>query len=283
MTLRYVEKFENIAGTISYTFSLHGMEAQFEQTLRAPRGIGVGANYAHDHLGYGISPKDPGRIRVRCISVETTEALLEAELDEARAECYRIGLGYLYRLDSDGSTRRRCLARLESMPGWTRTVGQFVHAPLMFDFVQLSDWMATTATTGSQTIDTPLESVTVNNPGNLPVTSVVWRLRNNGTARASRPVLFNTTTGQYMASLRQMLSADQEVYIDTETLAVRWSENDGAGYANDYSNFAGQPLRLNPGDNTIRVLCGRVHGLPWLQSIEDPALDLSWSFNAAYA
>lgn len=283
MTLRFIEKFESIAGTISYSFSLKGMEAQFEQTLRAPRGIGVGANYAHDHLGYGISPKDPGRIRVRCISVETTEANLEAELDEARGECYRIGLGYLYRLDSDGSTRRRCLARLESMPGWTRTVGQFVHAPLMFDFVQLSDWMATTATTGSQLIDTPVESVTVNNPGNLPVYAATFRLRNTGTTRATRPVIFNATTGQYMAFLRSMSGPDHELYVDTETGTVQYSESNGAGYVNDYSNFAGGFMRLDPGDNTIRVLCGRAHPLPWLNCISDPDFTLEWSFYARYA
>ena len=76
-TYSYPEKFESIGGNISYAFSLHQLEAQFEQALRVPIGIGVGADYAHDHLGYGVSPKDPGSIRIRAMSVEDTPRSLQ--------------------------------------------------------------------------------------------------------------------------------------------------------------------------------------------------------------
>jgi hypothetical protein len=283
MSTRTITKFENIAASISYTFPLHLYEAQEEQQLRTSFSVGVGANYAHDHLGYAAAPKSPGIISIRALAKESSQANLEAEIDEARGECYRIGLGYLYRVDADGSTTRRCLARVSAMPGMTINVNsQFGISPMVFQFEKLSDWMADTATTGSQTIDAGNESVTVNNPGNLPVYASIWRLRNNGTTRAEHPVLFNSTTGQYAAFNRAMNIADHELYLATGTRLVQFSDNNGSSYANDYANFAGDFLRLDPGNNTIKVCCGRPHVLPWLNTIRIPAFSLEWSFYPNY-
>jgi hypothetical protein len=278
----YPERFANVADTISYSFSLKQMEAQFEQSLRVPLSMGVGADYAHDHLGYGVSPKDPGSIRIRTLAVETTAALLEAEVTEAGNECFRIGKGYLYRLGTDGSTRRKCLARLRSMPSVTINGSfQFGATPLIFDFVQLSDWMATSATSSSQVIDSPNESVTINNTGDLS-TPVVFRLRNTGTQRAEHPIIFNTTTGEYAAFDRAMNVASHELYLDTESLLVQFSDTDGASYQNDYSNYAGTLSNLQPGNNVLKVCCGRPHILPWLNTIGDPDFTLEWSYTLRY-
>lgn len=283
VAVRFIEKFEDLTGTISYSFPTALYECQEEQPLRTAFTSGVGADYAHDHHGYGRPPLGVGRINVRAMAKESSPTNLSAEHDEARSECYRIGKGYLYRLDADGSTRRRCLARLDAMPSITiNNSNQFGISPLIFSFVKLSDWQATTATTGSQTIDTPLESVTVANGGNIAVTDVVWRLRNNGSTRAELPVLFNQTTGQYAAFLRPMGAADDELYLDSGARLVQWSTNNGAAYANDYSNFAGDFFRLDPGNNTLIVMCGRSVPLPWLSSIGTPNFTLEWSFYARY-
>ncbi len=281
--IRYIEKFENIAGTISYSFPLAQHESQEEQDLRVAFTSGVGADYAHDHHGYGVAPKNVGRINIRALAVESSPTNLAAEFDEARNECYRIGLGYLYRLEADAATRRRCLARVISIPSITiNGNSQFGVAPLVFSFAKLSDWMATTATASSQTIDTAIESVTITNGGNIPVYDAVFRLRNNGATRCERPVLFNATTGQYAAFLRPMGAADDELYLDTGARLVQFSTNNGDSYANDYSNFAGDFFRLDPGANTIKVLSGRSLPLPWLSSIWVPNFDLSWSFYDRY-
>ena len=283
MTLRRPLKFESIAGTISYTFPLGHLEMQEEVGLRTAFTSGVGADYSHDHHGYGIPPKGNRIINVRAMLVESTPTALADEMDEARGECYRIGLGYLYRIEADGSTQRRCRARVNAIPSITiSNLNLFGAAPIIIQFTAISDWMATTATTGSQTIDTPVESVTVNNPGNIPVTDVVWRLRNVGLTRAERPVLFNVTTGQYAAFLRPMGAADDELYLDSGSRLVQFSTNDGAAYANDYSNFAGDFFRLDPGDNTIKVLCGRSVPLPFLSTIGTPNFTLEWSLYGRY-
>lgn len=259
MTLRYVEKFTNITGTISYEFPLRMYEWETSQPLRTAIGQAIGADYGHDHHGYAPAPFSPSRERIRVTAVTSTAALLEAALDEARAECYRIGLGYLYRLDSDGSTRRRALARLDSMPGFTRQVGQSVHIPLIFDFLRVGPWESTTATTGSQTCNSDPETFTINNPGNLPCMAMVFRLRSNAVNGCDTPTIVNETNDYTMSSTRVLTTATSELRINTETAAVELTTDDGSNYANDFALFtigAGQGgtlFRLEPGDNTISV------------------------------
>lgn len=284
MGQRQIEKFTSIDGTISYTFLTNKAQHQIEQVYRAPVSSGIGANYAHDHLGYGVSPKDPRRITVRGLLYGSTATNLQTAVDEATSEIERIGKGWLYRLDVDGTTQRRCLARAVSAPSVMFDENfQFGIMPTVFSFIGLSDWQATSATTGSQTIDTANESVTINNPGNIDCHAVVFRLRNNGTTRATSPVLFNTTTGERGVFLRSMNVADHELYWDTSSQLVQFSDTNGGGYVNDYSNFSGTAMRLKPGNNTIKVCCGRPHMLPWLNTIGIPNLSLEWSFYATYA
>jgi hypothetical protein len=278
MATMYPEKFENLAATISYSFSLKQMEAQFEQSLRVPLSMGVGADYAHDHLGYGVSPKDPGSIRIRTLAVESSAANLETEVAEAAAECYRIGKGYLYRLGTDGSTRRRCLARLRSMPSVTiNGTFQFGTTPLIFDFVQLSDWMATTATTGTQKVDADDEAFTINNPGTLPCTAVVFRFRSDGAGPSTDLSLTNLTNEMSFSTTRDLTATDHELRVNTESFAVEWSTNDGGDYANDYSLFTiptgqVQIMQLEPGDNSM--VASVVSGTP--------DYTLGWEFYARY-
>jgi hypothetical protein len=275
------EKFTNIANTISYTFSLNQMEAQFEQPMVTPMSMGVGADYGHDHLGYGVAPVAPGTIGVRTLLTDSTPTALETAMATAKAYGKRIGKGYFYRLSADGTTQRRCLARLTDMPSVTINGNSQFSQPLIFRFRQESDWMATSATSSSQVIDSPNESVTINNTGDLS-TPVVFRLRNTGTQRAEHPIIFNTTTGEYAAFDRAMNVASHELYLDTESLLVQFSDTDGASYQNDYSNYAGTLSNLQPGNNVLKVCCGRPHILPWLNTIGDPDFTLEWSYTLRY-
>lgn len=195
---RYIERFDSIDGAISYTFPLAQAQQQIEQAYRTPLTPGVGANYAYDHLGYGVSPKDPRRISIRALHHESSQANLQTEIDEAQAECYRIGLGYLYRLDVDGSTYRRCIARLTSAPSITFDGNfQFGVAPVVFNFVGLSDWYATSQTTGSRSVSAGQTAVTITSPGNIPVFSgIVFTL--TFTAVTTYVVIRNTTNGSEM-------------------------------------------------------------------------------------
>lgn len=295
MTLRYIEKFENIAGTISYTFPLSAYEAQIEQAMRTPMSVGVGADYAHDHLGYGVAPKDVGRIRVRAFAKESTAANLEAEIDEARSECLRIGLGYLYRLDADGSTRRRCLARLASMPSIVRAVGQFVHMPIVFDFVQLSDWFATTATTGGENgITANSKSFTVTNAGNIPVkTGFSLTLTAVAVSGFGPTTIQNNTTAQVLYSTRVAELAGAVLVVGNPDYAVTYDDGRDSltvglagryvgqavvgnhpGAANDYSvvNIVNGFFTLEPGNNSFVIT------IPG-----SPNYDYAYSFYGAFA
>lgn len=271
-TYSYPEKFENIAGTVSYAFSLALMEAQFEQSLRVPLGIGVGADYAHDHLGYGVSPKDPGSIRIRAMSVEDTPALLEAEVAEALSECLLIGKGYLYRLNED-STRQRCLARLRSMPSVTRSGFQDRHQPILFDFMKLGDWHATSATSGSATITADPTPVSITNAGNLPVkTGLVLTLEALAASGFANPQIWNQTNNTRVSTTRDSVAIGSQWKIGEPDFAVTSSAYPNLvigksgrhigravvgnrNYANDYSlvTVTNGFIWLSPGVNQLLV------------------------------
>lgn len=293
-TIRYVEKFENIAGTISYTFPLNGYEAEIAQPFRTPLSIGVGADYAHDHLGYGLAPRDPGRIRIRALAVESSEANLEAEIDEARAECYRIGLGYLYRLDSDGSTRRRCLARIASMPTITRAVGQFVHMPIIFDFIQLSDWFATSATTGTEAgVTANSKAVTIANGGNLPVRSgLVFTLTANAAAGWGPITIENTTTGQALVTTRVAETDGATLVIGNPDYAVEYNSGRSSLVVGQSGRYVGKAVVGNHAARNDYALITLSDGFLYLEPGNNsfvitmagsPNYDFDYSFYAAYA
>lgn len=271
MTMRLPEKFTSIGGDIEYAFNTALLEAQFEQGLRTPTSLGQGADYAHDHLGYGVSPKNPGSIGIRCLAVESSPTNLATEVDEARAECLRIGKGYLYRIEADGSTRRRCLARLTSMPSMT-IEGRWLFgaSPQTFQFMQLSDWMATSAESASQTITASPTLVTITNPGNLDCLDVTFTVTALAASGFSAPSIRNLTTGERVYSTR-VAGSDEEVWrVRTAAWAVEFDGSPGfevgysyvgqggvgpVDYENDFSLAAveGGMLRLKPGVNQLQV------------------------------
>lgn len=291
MVVRYIEKFESIAGDLSYAFSLNNYEAQEEQAFRTAYSQGIAADYAFDHVGYRMASKALSTISIRATSVETSEANLEAEIDEAQSECERIGLGYLYRLESDASTRRRCLARCEGKPSITRAGFQSVHMPIMFRFTRLSEWQATSATTGSATVTTSPYSLTVTNAGNLWVkTGFTIDLTAITAAGITDPSVFNQTTGQRVSTTRD---------AGVAYASVRFDGGKGVYYARPgfyiggtaYIGAAGIGSKTFKNDNALATL-GTQQGVLWLKPgvnqllIEvggTPNYSLSYTFYGSYA
>lgn len=272
--MRRLLKFENLAGTISYTFSTKLLESQEEVGLRTAFSAGVGADFSHDHHGYGAAPKGNRLINVRAMLVEASPTALADEMDEARAECYRIGLGYLYRVEADGSTQRRCLARVNAIPSVTiNNLNRHGAAPIIIQFVAISDWMATTATTGSQAISANPTLVTITNAGNIAVKSgIVFTLTATAAGGFSSPEIYNATTGERVSSTRYAAVAgaiwrvgnpDYAVAYGRPALMVGKSDRYighstvGPGnLGNDYSlvTLAGGGFpTLEPGANSIYV------------------------------
>lgn len=287
MTVRFIERFESADTSLSYTLPTARYEWTPGQSLRNAYSYGVGASYAYDHYGYASAPMGLSRETIRTWAIGATVGALEAEIDDARATCWRIGLGKLWLLNSD-ATYRWAWARLAGMPAFEIRPGvaATVHTPMVFEFERISPWFDETATTGSQTIDTLAESVTINNPGNIPVFDITFRFRNSG--GAIHPRMVNTTTGYSFIHTRDMVGVNDEIRVATGTRAVEFSPDDGATYLNDYSRFGrgeAQPgiMKLDPGNNAIRMWTGQQHGLPWLASSPTPNYPLEWSLFGAYA
>jgi len=273
MATRMIERFDSIDGTLSYTFLTNKAEHQIEQVFRTPLSSGVGANYAHDHLGYGTSPKDPRRITVRGLLYGSSATNLQTAVDEATSEIERIGKGWLYRLDVDGSTYRRCLARPTGAPSVTFNGDfQFGIMPTSFGFIGLSDWQATTQTTGSGSLSAYQTFITITNAGNIPVrTGIIFTLTAVTAGGWSNPEIRNMTTGEAISSTRDSAyvgdiwkigDPDYKVGYGLASMIIgkagRYVGASTVGpqnYQNDYSlatvtqNFP----TLNPGANQIRI------------------------------
>lgn len=259
MVLRHPSKFESADTSISYSFSLHGYEWQSEQSFRTALATVAGADYAHDYHGYSESPKGPGRERLRTILVESSTANLEAEIDEARSECARIGKGKLYLLESDASLRW-AWARLNALPSMTIGVDNVRHAFMVFDFLRLSNWHGATAYDEEFPVNESPETFNVVNPGNAAVYDAVIRVRANGTNAVTWPLVFTNTTNSYAFTLdrNDFTTADEEERVDCGAEVVEYSSNNGSSYASDPSAItlpSGQVrfMRFEPGTNAISV------------------------------
>lgn len=277
MTYLYPEKFTSLDGsTIVYTFPLNNFEAQEEQGLRTAFGQGIGGDYPHDYLGYSAAPKSMGTINIRTTIVSSSTANLETARSQAGSYCYRIGRGWLYRLSQDGSTRQRCLARLQSMPSLTRSGWQDVHQPIVFNFAKLSDWQATTATTGSVDFSTDPKTFTITNAGDLPLTDIVFRFRSDSTGPTVDLNLTNTTNNYAFATTRDLDHADKELKVDSGLGTVEYSDDDGSTYADDYDLFTygvqDAFMRIEPGNNSMRAAVAS----------GTPDVTLEYSFYARY-
>lgn len=272
---KYVSKFENAAATISYSFLLSQYEWETQQGIRSALAPVIGADFAYDHHGLFPAPRTESRETIRCLATGTP-ATIEAAIKEARGECQRIGKGKLFTLDSTAALKW-AWARLMATPSFAVKTNQFNLAPLMFDFARLSDWFTASATTGSQTCDASPETFTINNPGDLPCLTAVFRFRSNGATGGTNMTLTNTTNSFSFSTTRDLTGADHELKVDCGAYSVKRSTDNGANYADDYSLFtvgAGQVafMRLEPGDNAMSYTDGGT-----------PNLSLEWSFNAPYS
>lgn len=274
---RYLEKIENIAASISYSFPLKQYVWNSDQSLRTAMATVYGASYAHDFNGYLSAPKDVAQESVSAIAVESSAANLETELDEMRNELQRIGLGKAFTIESDGSTRRWAYARAASMPTIQRQVGQTLHMPVSFEMLRFSDWYAAAASSSSQSVTTTPTDFTITNNGNIPARFMTFRLRANASGGITNPSITNQTNNYSIATTRDSASADDEIRIDTEKMTVEYSTDNGTSYADDYSlvTLGGTQVGfflLDPGNNSIRITCGGT-----------PNFSFEWSFYAPYA
>ena len=260
MAIRYLEKFENAAASISYVFPLGMYEWQSQGGMRVPLVPAIGMDYAFDMLGIAQAIMEPVQETVRGVLRESSLANAEAEIDEMRSELIRAGRGKLFTLSSDGS-RRWAWARLAAMPeiSISHRLGHIGSGhPFILQFTRLSEWFGSSLTSDTETITTSPTTYTVNNSGNLPARLLKIRLRANTSAGITNPKVTNMTNGYVFETARDSSSVDSEIRLDTERGVVEFSTDNGANYTDDFAQLVIPTtqvvlaFQLEPGDNSIK-------------------------------
>lgn len=274
--MRYLEKFEDRTGATSYVFPNKMYEWDSAQSLRTPLSPVVGASYSYDHFGYARAPKDNANESVRFFDVQASVAALETDLDSLRSKMYEAGRGKLWTLASDG-TRRWAWARITAMPSINIITGMFRHVPVSLTFERMSDWYSETLTSAnSGVIAATPTTFSIVNAGNAAVKNAIILLKSQGATGFTNPVLLNQTNGYQVSTTRDGVSATDILKIDAGAMAVQYSTNNGAAYADDYAlaTLGAQQvglMQLEPGSNQFRYSDGAT-----------PNLIISWTFYPAY-
>lgn len=275
---RILEKMTSIDGLLTYSFSMADFEQDFSQALAIAWQPIAGASYGYLHR---TAPpvKAPGQVSFRASILGDAPTDVDTEVDNMSAKLYRIGLGYLYSIDSAG-TRRRVLAMISALPSVSWRAGDIFRKGVSVSFATYDDWRAVTATTGTATITASGQTFTISNPGNLPTKYITFRLRANTAAGIINPKLSNGANGYTFETARDSASTNSEIKL---TIAynerkVEYSNDNGASYTDDFAQIV-QPadhpplsFDIEPGDQTITYTGGA-----------SQSLDIEWEFYAPYS
>jgi len=259
VSVRYLEKFTSISGAVSYTFPLNAYEWESVESLRTSFLESVGMDFAYDAIRNAPAPRNVADETVRFMVIGANAAAVDTIVDEMRGKLLNIGRGKLFTLDSS-NVRRWCYARLAAMPDIRVSVPAMVHVPAEVQFQRFSPWFSESIAAGYSDIDvaTTPKAISVTNAGNVPVKLMIIRFRSDSNAGipAGGWMLLNSTNGYYFGSSRASVSANSEVKVDTEDLSVKYSNDDGVTYADDFALFLigsnqGSFFQLEPGVNAL--------------------------------
>ncbi len=250
---RYLEKFVDLAASVSYTFPLKAYQLDDSQPLRTAFQTIIGADYPVDLLGFGLAPKDAGRLTHRVYIVASSGAGVDSALDEMRHKLRAIGGGKLYTLDSS-SAERWAYARLTNMPTTSWKAGDLNFIAAILEWTRLSNWYASSSYAMTFSIDADPKTITVANTGDDAVLNAILTLKNT-----FGPVtITNTTNGFEIDSTQVGADSDDWLKIDAGQGLVLFSADGGATYAGAFATVTLptqqiQLMRLEPGNNTLVI------------------------------
>lgn len=254
---RYLEKFENLSGTISVVFPLYRYEYQPQQDMEAWTEQVIGLEMGYDALGSRLTRLGAAMDTVRFVLLADTAGAFDTSFDTLKSDCYRIGKGKLWTLGADG-TRRWAWARLTQFPEITVGQRNSSWAPMILGFSRFSKWYASAAIQSIQAVTATGFEWSVNNTGQIAVDLMTLRLRANTAAGITNPKITNRINGYVFESTRDSASVNDELRLDTERSAIERSVDDGVNYSDDFASYVWPALqqlgtfRLEPGLNTIR-------------------------------
>lgn len=272
---RTLEKFEDVAGSVSQLMPDAEFEWSTRQALQNPFATISGANYGYRHQGTAPAVKAFAYESVTCSILATpgqTPADVDTAYDALKQKLWSIGRGKIFTIDSAG-TRRWAYASLQAMPEMRWRAGDIFEIALVISFVRESDWYSTTLTTGSGTMG---GAVVIANPGNAPVWNAIITIGGtytNPVVTNNTAVIYNTAAQKYILQTnRDGTNANHRVKFDAGEDSVEYAP-DAVTYADDYANFVRNQvhqMRLDPGNNSFTGT-----GV-------SASTTLYWSFYAAY-
>lgn len=250
----FLEKVENSAGTVSYTFPTEMYELEMRQGLRVPSAALVGADFDLDLLGSAVAPKESGRARLRFIISDPTVANVETEIDTLREKIYGMGVCKVYIINAAGTTRRWAWGRPVAMPDIDIRIGQVRAMAVALEFRWDSAWYSTTLTEEGEAINADPDTITITNPGNTKVKDAIITIRGTFT----NPSVSNSTSGYSFSSTRDGSDPDHWLKIDSGRHTVEFSTDGGSTYADDIALFTRGATQVAfmhflAGDNTLVI------------------------------
>lgn len=256
---RILEKFEDVAGTISFTFPIVEYEYESDQELYLPEAALAGAHYGYDMLGTSEALKATAIERLRFDVLENAgPSTVDTKVDEMVSELLRCGRGKLYSIDS-ADVRRWAYARVGAMPSLRWSAGNIFHKTASVHFRRLSDWYGTTPIAADITLNEATETFSINNTGLARVYNAVFIFKGTYV----NPELTNLTNGYILESSRDGSAAGHWLRFDCGKRRVEFSTNSGTSYSGDYANFVRQTgqvhfMVLEPGVNNFSCAFGGV-------------------------
>jgi hypothetical protein len=260
-TSRYLSSFQSLDGVYSFTLPQYAYEYQPRQNLRESEVIVMGRDFALDLMSGKVLLKEVAEESASLVSLNESLTALDTAIDNMKSALYHGADGYLFTTGADG-TVRRARGRLTRMPEMTLSTIPYA-IPTAIHFKRYSLWGVASAINTSTLVTANGQTWTVNNPGNTPITKMVIRLRANTSAGIVNPIITNNSapvaSPAVFASLRDSVSVNSEIKLDTSVPSVEWSDNNGSSYVDDFANYvlptgvqALLSFRLIPGNNTIQ-------------------------------
>lgn len=253
---RYLYRITNVNADEEFVFPLNMFEWDERQPMDVPITPVVGHNYGYyepQEEGGLVQPADN---TVRFTLIEDLAADIDDMLDDLRAKSRRWGALKIWTKGAD-DTLRWARATLSERPQAVITPDTVQVLPVNTGLKRFTEWFAEDEVVDIHTVIASGATFTVNNPGHLPVDSMVITLLSVSSAGFVNPVIDNLTNGYSFASLRDAAAINAMLRLNTDEPSVEFNAGSGST-SGDLANYVFPTaqhvlsFRLEPGDNTIR-------------------------------
>lgn len=264
MPPRYLNRVENVSGSVSITLPRFWAEYEQEQPLLRSSSPLTGQDYSFDQLGDAPSIKANASERVRFTEVgdpADIDVAIDAlkALATGRVKIFTIGAGD----DHDGSQERWAWARMDMLPSVSLGVKNRETQPVSMSFERFTNWFSVEdiGIFGEFNLYDDPEVISVYNPGNADVYNAVVTVKGPFSGLVitnANAVLQGTSTPYVLQSDSVGVSMADWIRFDAGRNAVELSSDSGATWDDDSGNFVRQAGQVRlmvfaPGANALTI------------------------------